>query len=82
VTALDQAPVWVAVTTAARTGVLAVPVTALRAADAGGYEVVAVAPGTPRTVAVRPGLLDERAGLIEVTGAGLAEGMRVEVPLP
>lgn len=31
-------------------------------------------------VPVRPGLLDERAGLIEVTGDGVREGMRVEVP--
>jgi peptidoglycan hydrolase-like protein with peptidoglycan-binding domain len=77
----DQAPVQVAVTTASRRGVLAVPVTALQAADAGGYEVI-VAGGEParRAVAVRPGLYDEREGLIEVSGAGLAEGLRVEVP--
>jgi hypothetical protein len=75
---LDQAPVQVAIITESRRGVLAVPLTALRAADAGGYEVVAAG---GRAVAVRPGLYDERAGLIEVGGAGLAEGLEVEVPL-
>jgi peptidoglycan hydrolase-like protein with peptidoglycan-binding domain len=78
---LDQAPVQVAITTARRTGVLAVPVTALRAAAAPGeYEIAVVDGGGRRPVRVRPGLLDERAGLIEIVGAGLAEGMRVEVP--
>jgi len=78
---LDQAPVQVAVTTDVRTGVLAVPVTALRAALAGGCEVVVVtADGRRRAVRVRHGLFDERSGLIEIQGAGVAEGMRVEVP--
>jgi peptidoglycan hydrolase-like protein with peptidoglycan-binding domain len=78
---LDQAPVQVAITTAQRTGVLAVPVTALRAAaTAGEYEVAAVDGDSRRAVRVRPGLLDERTGLIEIIGDGIAEGMRVEVP--
>ena len=77
---LDQAPVQVTLTTATRPGVLAVPLTALVAAAAGGYEVVVVDGGTRRTVPVRPGLVDERAGLVEVTGTGLTEGVRVEVP--
>lgn len=80
VEALDQAPVQVTVATAARKGVLAVPVTALRAADSSGYEVVVVDGESRRLLAVRPGLLDERAGLIEVSGEGLREGTRVEVP--
>ena len=80
VAALDQAPVQVTVATAARKGVLAVPVTALRAATAAGYEVVVVDGAAKRQVPVRPGLLDERAGLIEVTGDGIGEGMLVEVP--
>jgi len=78
--ALDQAPVQVTVATATRKGVLAVPITALRAAASSGYEVVIVDGAAKRQVPVRPGLLDERAGLIEVTGDGIAEGMRVEVP--
>jgi peptidoglycan hydrolase-like protein with peptidoglycan-binding domain len=73
---LDQAPVLVTITTASRPGVLAVPLTALRASAAGGYEVTV----DGRAVPVQPGLLDERAGLIEVSGGGLAEGLRVEVP--
>ena len=78
---LDQAPVQVTVTTARRTGVLAVPLTALLAAAAGGYQVVVVDGTARRGVPVRPGLVDERAGLVEVTGdSGLTEGMRVEVP--
>ena len=78
--ALDQAPVQVTVATATRKGALAVPVTALRAASSGGYEVVVVDGTTRRQAPVRPGLLDERAGLIEVSGDGVREGMRVEVP--
>jgi peptidoglycan hydrolase-like protein with peptidoglycan-binding domain len=77
---LDQAPVQVAITTAARRGVLAVPVTALTAADGGGYEVDVVQGAARRRVAVLPGLFDELSGLVEVTGGGLAAGMRVEVP--
>jgi peptidoglycan hydrolase-like protein with peptidoglycan-binding domain len=78
---LDQAPVQVAITTARRTGVLAAPVTALRAAaGAGAYEITVVDGDRRRALPVRPGLFDERAGLIEITGGGVAEGMRVEVP--
>lgn len=78
---LDQAPVQVTITTELRTGVLAVPVTAVRAADAAGkYEIVVVDGGTRRALRVQPGLLDERSSLIEITGDGLAEGMKVEVP--
>jgi hypothetical protein len=76
VAALDQAPVLVTVVTAVRHGVLAVPLTALRAGAAGGYEVV-VRDGGP--VTVQPGLYDERAGLIEVSGNGLTAGASVEV---
>jgi peptidoglycan hydrolase-like protein with peptidoglycan-binding domain len=78
---LDQAPVQVAITTARRTGVLAAPVTALRAAaGAGAYEITVVDGDRRRALPVRPGLFDERAGLIEIIGDGVAEGMRVEVP--
>jgi hypothetical protein len=77
---LDQAPVQVTVTGAERHDVLMVPVTALLAGPSGGYRV-AVLDGTGRRlVTVRPGLYDDGAGTVEVTGDGLAEGSRVEVP--
>jgi peptidoglycan hydrolase-like protein with peptidoglycan-binding domain len=78
---LDQVPVQVSVTTGERRAVLAVPVTALVAGEAGGYEVVLVDGPIRRRVVVRPGLYDELSGLVEVTGQGLAEGQQVEVPL-
>jgi hypothetical protein len=78
---LDQVPVQVSVTTGERRGVLAVPVTALVAGEAGGYQVVLADGPTRRRVTVRPGLYDELSGLVEVTGAGLADGRQVEVPL-
>jgi peptidoglycan hydrolase-like protein with peptidoglycan-binding domain len=80
---LDQAPVQVAITTQAHTGVLAVPIAALLARPEGGYAVEVVGPGTAsRRVPVRTGLFDETAGMVEVAGAGLAEGLAVEVPAP
>ena len=82
---LDQVPVLVTITTAQRRGVLAVPLTALRAASAGGYEILVVDGATRKPVAVRPGLLDERAGLIEIllgTDQAIAAGTMVEVPRP
>ena len=77
---MDQVPVQVAIVVVERKGVLAVPVTALSAAAVGGYELAVVDGQTRRFVAVRPGLIDERAGLVEVGGPALAEGMLVEVP--
>jgi peptidoglycan hydrolase-like protein with peptidoglycan-binding domain len=79
---LDQAPVQVAITTQAHRGVLAVPISALLAQAGGGYAVEAVEGATRRRVVVRTGLFDETAGLVEVQGAGLAEGAAVEVPAP
>jgi peptidoglycan hydrolase-like protein with peptidoglycan-binding domain len=75
---LDQAPVQVAITTNARQNVLLVPVTALLARPGGGYQV-RLASGA--YVEVEPGLFDESAGTVEVTG-GLTAGDRVEVPAP
>ncbi|GAA0926516.1 hypothetical protein GCM10009558_106800 [Virgisporangium aurantiacum] len=46
----------------------------------GGYEVVVVDGATTRRVAVRVGIFDEQAGLVEVSGPGLAEGQQVRVP--
>jgi hypothetical protein len=77
---LDQAPVQVAITTQAAKGVLAVPINALLARPGGGYAVELVQGTTHRRVAVRTGLFDETVGLVEVQGAGLAEGMKVQVP--
>jgi HlyD family secretion protein len=79
---LDQAPVQVAITTQAARGVLAVPINALLAQPGGGYAVQLVNGNDRRRVAVRTGLFDETAGLVEVQGAGLAQGATVEVPAP
>jgi peptidoglycan hydrolase-like protein with peptidoglycan-binding domain len=79
---LDQAPVQVAITTQAHKGVLAVPINALLAQPGGGYAVRVLDGGSRRLVAVRTGLFDETAGLVEVQGAGLAQGATVEVPAP
>jgi peptidoglycan hydrolase-like protein with peptidoglycan-binding domain len=77
---LDQAQVQVAVTSEEHHDVLAVPVVALLARPDGGHQVVVVAGSARRTVAVETGLFDEASGVIEVSGAGLADGDQVEVP--
>jgi hypothetical protein len=64
--------------------VLTVPVTALLARHGGGYELAVLGAGAGaagRRVAVEAGLYDEVTGRIEVEGAGLAEGDRVQVPV-
>ena len=78
---LDQAPVTVNITTASASNVLVVSVGALQAQpSAGGYAVEVVGPGnTRRLVAVRVGLFDDTAGLVQVTG-NLTPGERVVVP--
>jgi multidrug efflux pump subunit AcrB len=76
----DQAPVNVAITTGSVADALVVPVDALLA-QPGGYAVeVAGADGTHRLVTVSPGLFDDAAGLVQVTGPGLRAGERVVVP--
>ncbi|MFB9877961.1 peptidoglycan-binding protein [Planobispora siamensis] len=72
---LDQAPVTVNLRTDEHENVLSVPVEALLALSEGGYGV-RLADG--RVVAVETGLF--AAGRVEVSGDGLAEGMKVEVP--
>ena len=76
---LDEAPVKVGITSDRREGVLTVPVNALLALAEGGYGV-RVVDGTPagRIVVVETGLFSR--GRVEVTGEGLAEGTKVEVP--
>jgi hypothetical protein len=78
---LDQAPVLVAITERTVHNVLAVPVNALLALAGGGYAVeVANADRTRQLVPVSPGLFDDAAGLVQVTGSGLAAGQHVVVP--
>jgi multidrug efflux pump subunit AcrA (membrane-fusion protein) len=58
--------------------VLAVPVTALLARAGGGYSVEVVAgDATHHLVRVRLGLFDDAAGMVQVSGSGLAAGQRV-----
>jgi hypothetical protein len=75
-TELDQAPVQVAIITRAHRNVLMVPVAALLARSGGGYQV-RLASG--RFVRVQPGLFDDTAGTVELTG-DLTVGDLVEVP--
>lgn len=78
---LDQAPVNVSITTATVKDALVVPVDALVALAGGGYAVEEVeATGLHQLVAVTPGLFDDAAGLVQITGSGLAVGQRVVVP--
>ena len=76
---LDQAPVTVNITTSRVRDVLAVPVAAL-VARPGGYAVEVVFRGRHRLVRVTPGLFDDAAGMVQVSGNGLAAGQRVVVP--
>jgi hypothetical protein len=68
----DSGPVRIRLTGTARQGVLAVPVTALLALREGGY---AVQTGEGGLVAVKTGLF--AGGLVEISGGGVSEGMRV-----
>ena len=78
---LDQALVEVAITDRTVRNVLAVPVNALLARAGGGYAVEEVAgDGTHHLVPVTPGLFDDAAGMVQVSGSGLGAGQRVVVP--
>ncbi len=77
---LDQAPVTVAITTGSVNNVLVVPVTALMSQPNGRYAVEVTGAGGHHLVAVTPGLFDDAAGLVQVSGAGLAAGQHVVVP--
>jgi hypothetical protein len=77
---LDQAPVTVKITTGSVKNALVVPVDALLARS-GGYAVeVAGASGSHRLVPVTVGVFDDAAGLVQVSGPGLAAGQHVVVP--
>jgi hypothetical protein len=77
---LDQAPVEVAITTAAVKHALVVPVDALLALANGSYAVEVVSSGVHSLVPVSLGLFDDADGLVQVTGSGLAAGQSVVVP--
>ena len=78
--ATDQTPVTIAFASAGAKNVLAVPVTALVALTGGGYAIEVVdAGGATHLVAVTPGLYAV-GGLVEVSGAGVTEGLTVVVP--
>jgi peptidoglycan hydrolase-like protein with peptidoglycan-binding domain len=76
---LNQAPVTVTITESSVAGVLVVPVDALLAEPHGRYDVEVTSGRGHRLVAVVPGLFDDAAGLVQVTGT-LAAGQRVVVP--
>jgi hypothetical protein len=77
---LNQAPVEVTITSGSVSNALVVPVDALLAQPSGSYAVEVVgAGGQHRLVTVMPGLFDDAAGLVQVTG-NLAPGQKVVVP--
>jgi peptidoglycan hydrolase-like protein with peptidoglycan-binding domain len=73
-----EGPVTVIFPGQTRRGVLSVPIEALTAMPGGEYAVVIVAKGTRRPVAVTTGLITSNR--VEISGAGIAEGVQVEVP--
>jgi hypothetical protein len=76
---LNQAPVEVTITTGSAGNVLTVPVDALLAQPGGGYAVEVTGPGGHHLVRVTPGLFDDAAGRVQITG-NLAPGQHVVVP--
>jgi hypothetical protein len=78
---LNQAPVEVTISTGSVSDVLIVPVDALLAVPSGYVVEVIGAGGRHRLVPVTPGVFDDAAGTVQVTGAGLAVGQRVVVPV-
>jgi hypothetical protein len=76
---LNQAPVQVMITTGSVSNVLIVPVDALLAQTGGGYAVEVADAGGHHLVKVTPGLFDDAAGTVQVTG-NLTPGQRVVVP--
>jgi hypothetical protein len=78
VSGFTSAAVTVNVVSAHVTQVLAVPINALVALAEGGYAVEVVDRAGRHLVGVHTGLFAN--SLVEVSGAGLAPGTRVEVP--
>jgi hypothetical protein len=78
---LDQAPVQVSIVTATAKDALVVPVNALLALAGGGYAIETIdAHGAHHLLPVTLGLFDDAAGLVQVSGPGVAPGERVVVP--
>ncbi|MEV6863766.1 peptidoglycan-binding protein [Streptosporangium subroseum] len=77
-TKLDQAPVEVELVSERRENVLAVPVEALLALREGGFGVEIVEGSGTRLAPVEVGAFG--GGMVEITGDGLREGMKVGVP--
>jgi hypothetical protein len=78
---LDQAPVQVSIVTATAKDALVVPVNALLALAGGGYAIETIdAHGAHHLLPVTLGLFDDAAGLVQVSGPGVAAGERVVVP--
>jgi hypothetical protein len=77
---LDQAPVEVTITHRTVRDVLAVKVTALMARTGGGYAVEVADGSVHRLVPVSPGLFDDVAGMVQVSGYALRAGEHVVVP--
>ncbi|WP_436497985.1 efflux RND transporter periplasmic adaptor subunit [Actinokineospora sp. HUAS TT18] len=75
---LDKASVDVGFTASKKENVLTVPVAALLALAEGGYGVQVVDGSATRIVPVETGMF--AGGRVEVSGAGLSEGMTVGVP--
>ena len=75
---LDQAPVNVDITSQRADNVLAVPVNALLALQGGGDAVEVVSGTGHQLVGVTTGLYSNT--LVEISGAGITAGTRVEVP--
>lgn len=75
---LERGSVSVKYTARERKNVLTVPVPALLALAEGGYGLEVVAGGASRIVPVQAGLFI--GGRVEVSGAGLTEGLTVGVP--
>jgi hypothetical protein len=78
---LDQAPVQVSITTDSAKNALVVPVDALLALAGGGYGLEVVSPkGVHSFERVSLGLFDDAAGVVQVSGPGVAAGQRIVVP--
>jgi peptidoglycan hydrolase-like protein with peptidoglycan-binding domain len=78
--AIDQAPVQVSITTATVADAYVVPVTALLAQPGGAYAVEVAGQRGSRLLPVTLGIFDDADGLVQVSGPGLAAGLRVVVP--
>ena len=75
---LDQAPVTVRIASESKKDALSVPITALVAQPGGGYSVEVVNGGRRFYVPVQTGLF--ASGYVEISGSGLAPGVKVVVP--